>query len=96
MALYDIPDMPKKVKGPRDYVTKGGIMAWVKRIKKADGSVTFWVHDNRDGRVLTIAACNTEGEAQMKIEQYHTRRELEKEGYFDKFEIIDHREGTPK
>jgi hypothetical protein len=69
-------------------VTKGGIMAWIKPVRKADGSTTYWVHDRRDGRVLSIAACHTKGEAEMRMEQYKIRRSLEKEGYDDKYQTI--------
>lgn len=60
-------------------------MAWIKRTKRKDGSVIFWVHDFRDGRQVTIAECHSEGEAQMRKERYEIRRDLEKEGYDDSF-----------
>lgn len=63
-------------------------MAFIKRTKRKDGTVSYWVHDVRDGRQLTIAECNTYEAAELHKTQYEIRRSLEKEGYFDRYEQI--------
>lgn len=60
-------------------------MAWIKRTKKKDGTVSFWVHDIRNGRIVTIKECPTKPEASLHKEQYEIRRDLEKDGYDDRF-----------
>lgn len=60
-------------------------MAWLQRIKRKDGSVFFWVRDRRDGRQISIPGGPSEREADLKREQYEIRKDLEKEGYEDKY-----------
>lgn len=63
-------------------------MAWIQRIKRKDGSFTYWVRDRRDGRQISIDGGRTRQEADMKLEQYRIRRDLEKEGYGDRYENL--------
>jgi len=62
-------------------------MAWITSSRRKDGSVMWWVRDVRGGRQVCIAA-GTKREAEMKLEQYLIRRDLEKEGYEDRYEVI--------
>lgn len=63
-------------------------MAWIRRVKKKDGAIVFWVHDIRAGKTITIAECHSENAAQLHREQYEIRRSLELEGYFDRYEQV--------
>ncbi len=60
-------------------------MAWIEERRLADGSKSWWVRDRRDGRQIVIAGGATKQEAEMRLEQYTIRRDLEKEGHFDRF-----------
>lgn len=59
-------------------------MAWIEVKFRKDGSRSYWVRDVRDGRQVAIPAASR-GEAELKLEQYVIRMDIEKEGYDDKF-----------
>lgn len=59
-------------------------MAWITSTRRKSGEVTWWVRDIRDGRQVCIPA-GSRPEAEMKKEQYEIRRDLEKEGYDDRY-----------
>jgi len=61
-------------------------MAWIQQVRRKDGSATYWVRDKRNGRQVSIFGGVTRGEAELKLEQYEIRRDLEKEGYDDRYE----------
>lgn len=66
-------------------------MAWIQRVRRKDGTIFYWVRDKRDGKHVVIAGGFTRGEAEMKLEQYNIRRDLEKEGYEDRHQhLLDH------
>lgn len=58
-------------------------MAWLKAVRRKNGHWFFWIHDRRDGRMISIPAGERQREAELKLEQYVIRRDLEKEGYDD-------------
>ena len=58
-------------------------MAWIETKRRKDGTVSYWIRDTRDGRAIVILAGFSRSEAEMKLEQYLIRRDLEKEGYDD-------------
>lgn len=62
-------------------------MAWLSFTRKKDGSLTWWVRDIRGGRQISIPA-DSRADAEQKKEQYEIRRDLEKEGYDDKYEQV--------
>jgi hypothetical protein len=45
-------------------------MAWIKTTRKIDGTKTFWVHEWRDNRMVTLAECASEDEAKKLKEEY--------------------------
>ena len=59
-------------------------MAWIQPVRHKDGRRTYWIRDKRDGRQIVIPAGQTRGEAELKLEQYVIRRDLEKDGYEDR------------
>lgn len=61
-------------------------MAWIHPVRRKDGTTTYWVRDKRDGRQVSIFGGMTRGEAEMRLEQYKIRRDVEKEGYFDGYD----------
>jgi hypothetical protein len=62
-------------------------MAWIEAKRCKDGAVSYWVRDRRNGRAVVIPAGTTRAEAELKKRQYEVRRDLEKEGYEDEFEL---------
>jgi len=63
-------------------------MPWLERRKRADGSVSWWIRDRRDGIAVVIPGGASESEAKMKLEQYKIRKDLEKEGYEDRCQAL--------
>lgn len=59
-------------------------MAWIEGRRRKDGTISWWVRDVRGGRQVCISAASRR-EAEFKREQYMVRRDLEKEGYDDKY-----------
>lgn len=59
-------------------------MAWIQFTKHRDGTVTYWIRDVRDGISVVIdSKAGSRSEAEIRLERYVTRRDLEKEGYED-------------
>jgi hypothetical protein len=58
-------------------------MAWIRAIKKLDGKVSYWIHDKRDGRHISIFGGETREDAEKTKVRYEARLALEKEGYDD-------------
>lgn len=70
-------------------------MAWIQHVRHKNGDSSYWIRDRRDGRQIVIPAGSTRGEAELKLEQYVIRRDLEKEGYDDKHQdLLDKLWGT--
>lgn len=63
-------------------------MAWIQLVRRKDGTTTYWVRDKRKGRQVVIFGGITRGEAELRLEQYEIRRDLEKEGYDDVHEDV--------
>lgn len=63
-------------------------MAWIQVVRHKDGSSGYWIRDRRDGRQIVIPGGNSPGEAELKLEQYRIRRDLEKEGYEDQHQAV--------
>lgn len=58
---------------------------WLRSFRHKDGSQGFWINDIRDGKFVSIPAGTSKPEAEMKLEQYKIRRDIEKEGYDDQY-----------
>lgn len=71
-------------------------MAWIQPTRHKDGSTAYWIRDKRNGRQIVIPGGSTRGEAELKLEQYEIRRDLEKEGYDDQHEELLDRIWGPK
>ena len=56
---------------------------WIEQRKRKDGTTTYWLRDRRAGHQIAIEVGNTRSEAELRMEQYVIRRDLEKEGYDD-------------
>lgn len=64
-------------------------MAWIQPTRRKDGAVTYWIRDVRGGRPIVIdSKAASRPEAEMKLEQYRIRRDLEKEGYDDRYQDL--------
>lgn len=63
-------------------------MAWLEQKVRRDGTKSWRVRDRRGKKQICIPGGPTRVEAEMKMEQYKIRRDLEKEGYGDKYEPI--------
>lgn len=63
-------------------------MAWIQAVRRKDGSRSYWIRDRRDGRQISVAAGITRGEAELMLDQYLIRRDLEKEGYQDEHQDL--------
>lgn len=62
-------------------------MAWIEARRRKDGTVSWWVRDIRGGRQVCIPAFS-KGEAELKLEHYLIRKDLEKEGYDDQHQDL--------
>lgn len=71
-------------------------MASIQRVRRRDGTASYWVRDVRCDRQIVIAGGKSRGEAEMKIEQYNIRRDLEKEGYDDRHSVPIECEVAPR
>lgn len=58
-------------------------MAWIQTVRQKDGSRTYWIRDVRNDMQIVIPGGKTRTEAQIKLDQYQIRKDLEKEGYDD-------------
>lgn len=63
-------------------------MAWLERIRHKNGTESYWIRDFRDGKQIVIKAGETKEEAIDALRRYRVRRDLEKEGYEDKYQQI--------
>lgn len=63
-------------------------MAWIEARRRRDGSTSFWIRDRRGDHQIVIHGGDTREEAEQALDRYKVRRDLEKEGYEDKYQAL--------
>lgn len=72
-------------------------MAWIEARQRSDGSTTYWIRDRRDGRQIVIATtARTRAEADLLLEQYVIRHELQKMEADHECDLLDRLWGAKK
>lgn len=62
-------------------------MSWI-QTTSCKGVKSYWLRDVREGRHIVIPCGHSPEEARLRKEQYDIRRDLEKEGYDDRYQML--------